>query len=213
VHLAVLAEALDPRPVAAHRVLAQPPVLAQQAELPRDHAAAAVGGDHQPRLDRSLAGPVRRHDATHAAVAPDERAGPRAFADLGPRAAGGGEQAGVEIAPARREPRLRGAAVGPLEARPVGRGQLHPAQRMGAQRAHVAVRPHRRQQPPGLGGDALAADLVPREARLVEQQHVVAALAQEDRGRGARGAAPHHHDVARAGAHQPDGRSATATSR
>ena len=60
----------------------------------------------------------------------------------------------------------------------------------------AAAAPSSRQQPPGLGRDALAADLVAREARLVEQQHVVAALAQEDRGGRARGPAAHHDDVA-----------------
>ena len=97
---------------------------------------------------------------------------------------------------------------------PSGEVERHAAQRMRAQGAHAAAAPSAVQQPPGLGRDALAADLVAREARLVQQQDVVAALAQEDGGGRARGPAADHHDVARGRCHHaPGGRSATASRR
>ena len=115
-----------------------------------------------------------------------------------PAARAAGEQAGVQRLPPGREAGPGRAAVEPPENTvPSGAVSVHPEQRLRAQRAHVIVGAHRREQPPRLGGDAFAADLVPREARLVEEQHVVTALAEEDGGGGAGGTAAHDHDVAR----------------
>ena len=102
--------------------------------------------------------------------------------------------------PADREARVGSAAIVPAEAGAVGRGDGHAAQGMRREGPHRAVGAELREEAPRLGGDALSADLVPREASLVEEQDVVPALLQHHRHGGSGGAAPDDDDVARAGA-------------
>jgi hypothetical protein len=64
---------------------------------------------------------------------------------------------------------------------------------MGGQGPHRRRHPQRGEQAPGLGGDALATDLVAREAGLVEQDDVVSALLQHH-GHGRPGRTSAHDD-------------------
>ena len=201
VHLAVIAQALDPGPVPAHGELPERPVLAQQAELPRHDAAPAVGPDDQarvaaargPRARRTLRRPRRgpRRPAPRDRRAPSRPPAPR-------RPAARAESSSARSRHQRRtaNPGSRAPAYSPWKAVPSGAVKLHAAQRRaGAGRARPPSAPMRAEQPPGFRGHALAADLVAREARLVEEDDLVAGLAQEDGGGRARRPATHHHHL------------------
>ena len=141
-------------------------VLAQQAEPARDDAAPAVGADDQTRARTvSLVVAVRAGDADHgAARVAQQVVGARRLPHLDARRA----RARARSAASSTQPahaRSPGAAplVVALERGAVGRGEAHAAERLRRERrARRRPRPVSRRAP-GLGRDALAADLVARE--------------------------------------------------
>ena len=155
----------------------------------RDHAAAAVRGDDQAGVHPLAAprglGPSRRCPAasarTHArAFTPSRTSTPAPARAVQQRAVQA--RRGARRSPGRRPAAGRRRGSGAVGARRA------PCPRSGCgRRARTAAsRVQRVQQAPGLGRHALAADLVPREARLVDEHDVVPALAQEDRAGRAR---------------------------
>lgn len=193
-------------------------MLAEQAQPARDDAAPPVrahddaGAQHDgPRAV------VREHSLDHT-VALEEARHPGALAHLGAGGARGLEQSRVERQAPEGEARALPAPVLPPEAGPVGRDESHPAQRVRPQGRDGGGGADAVEQAPGLGRDALPADLVAGKAGGVEDEDIVAPLAQEAGEGRAGGARAHDHHVARVAAHQRSGsparaRSATATRR
>ena len=189
-------------------------MLAQEAEAPRDHAAAPVRPDGDPGADGAGLAPGLRDDARDRAALANEAGDPRPLPHLDSRVTGGVEERLVEGETAHREAGPVPAPVLAPERRSVRRHELHAAQGVGREGAHPLGGAHGVQEPPGLGGNALAADLVPREARGVEEEHVVPALSEEAGHGRAGGPAPGHDDVASLVAHAViPARAATARSR
>jgi hypothetical protein len=118
----------------------------------------------------------------------------------------------VELAPANREAGSGSASVTALEGGAIGRRQHHPAQGPGIEGSDEGLGPERCEEPPGLGRDRLAADLVPREDRFVDEHDVAPERAKKDGG-GRAGRSTSHDDNLAAGAHPAPSRRATATRR
>ena len=135
---------------------------------------------------------LQRHPGDTRPV-PDEAFDPDAFPDLGPRRPGRVEEHGVEGEAAQGEAGPLPPAVRPAEGRAVGGDEPHAPERPGGEGADAVGRAHGVEEPPGLGGDALAADLVAREAGRLEDEHVVSPEGQEGR-RGRAGRAAAHDD-------------------
>ena len=156
-----------------------------------------------------------RDDARDRVPLAKEAGHPHPLPHLDSRVAGGVEERLVEGQAAHREagPVPVPAPVLAPERRSVRRDELHAAQGVGRESAHPIGCAHCVEEPPGLGGNALAADLVPGEARGVEEEHVVPAL-REEAGHGrAGGPAPDHDHVAPLFAHERPPASRAATTR
>src|SRR5207247_5951173 len=88
VHLAPVLEAVHGLPMPAHRELAERAVLAQEAELPGHHAAAAVGADDQTGAQGLGARAVLAGHPGHDTILEAEAGGAPALAELRARGPG-----------------------------------------------------------------------------------------------------------------------------
>ena len=189
VHLPDVPEGRDALPVAAHREAPHPRVLAQEAEAPRDHAAAPVRPDGDAGASGAGLAPGLRDDAGDRAALPQEAGDPHPCRTSTPASRAASSSAASRARRRTAKPGDPAPVLAP-ECRSIRRHESHAAQGMGREGANPIRRAHGVQEPPGLGGDALAADLVPREARGVEEEHVVPALREEaGHGRAGRPAA------------------------
>ena len=159
-------------------------MLAQEAEAPRDDAAPPVGPDGDPgangRGPRPRSRPRPPRPCRLSRTRPVTRAPSRTST---PASRAASRSAASRARRRTRETRQVPAPVLAPERRAVGRHELHAAQGVGREGAHPIGGAHGVQEPPGLGGDALAADLVAGEPRGVEEEHVVPALARGSRPR------------------------------
>ena len=205
-HLAVIAQPLHPRKVATHGELPEAPVLAQETETTCDQAAAPVRGDDEARANLVLVSGAKGPHPRDPAAILDHGAGTDSLLHVDPGLASHAQERRVEGQASHRKAFAR-AAVGAGERRPVGRQHGHPQERLRSECLDRGGGAHLGEKPPSLGRDPFAADLVAGEAGLVDEHHVVAALAEQDRRSGARRPSPHDQDVAHPQA------SATATRR
>ncbi len=177
---------------------------ADEVEAAGDDRGAPVGADHEAGVEALhwSRGPLR--DALHpghARAVPDEPGDPEAFAHRDRQRPGALDQDGVEGQAPDREGVIAVAAPAAAprvvadQRGAVRRDDPHAAERPGAGRFHRLQHPEAVEDPAPFRRQVLAADLVPREARAVEQHHLVAGLGQQDGGGGAGRAGPHHHDV------------------
>ena len=199
--------------VGAHRHAQRAVTAPVPSDGQRGAAGAPVGGDHDPGPDDlRLTGASRSHpDADHAAgaIVADRRGHRDAVPDVGPELAGAIRQQGVQVRPGAGEP--VGGVAG--DRRP---GHLDRAAAADDPQAQVrlppdaGVHPELVQHPDGARGEAVTADLLPREDRLLADQHRQPGGGQPGGGRGARGPGPHDQDVdlGRQGARRGHGRTA-----
>jgi hypothetical protein len=161
--------------------------LPPHADLPAHHAVRAVGADDHARLGGPAVRAVQHHpvgahlDAAHRALREDRA-----------RGHGGVDQPGVEHRPGHHDV---GTAKGRGHHRATRRHDAQPPHRhpVGQQVRHA----EQRQLVERVRRDAVAAALVAREGRAVQQQHPRARPGRQrgQRGRRARRPRAHHRDV------------------